>query len=467
MDLKAKLARLTSPAGWKPRPAAPAAAPPPEDASRAERVAWLRARLETMSARSARPKVRVRPRQQAAKPIGLPGRRCDTEHGPVHAVVQCFSPGHRHGEAPVSGGLQANALALAQLALDPSLQAVDPSRLLFFDTETTGLSGGTGILPFLIGVAWFDNGTLWLEQLLLTRLADEPAMLRWLGERIATASGLVSYNGKAFDWPLIRNRFIMTRVAMPAPPPHLDLLHCARRAFKHRLDSCRLTEVEAELLGFHRTDDVDGADIPSLYWDYLRSGDGSILEPIVEHNANDVVALAALTGVLSRGFAGAGTDADPRISLGYAQHAARIKDTGRAARFARAAADAGDTVAADALQLLATVERRRGDPSAAARALEEALAATPPAAAAQIHLGLAKLYEHRLRDPERALRHAREVGRAEGLYGQAKRIARLEKRIERRRSAAVREGGARGRQQRRGSESSADSRRDGPAGGAV
>lgn len=439
MDLKAKLARLPSPAGRKPAPAAsPTTAPPSDDASRSERVAWLRARLDAMSAQSTRPKVRVRQRRQAAEPTGLPGRRCDTEHGPVHAVVQHFSPAHRHGEASVVEGCQADAATLAKLALDRSLETVDPRRLLFIDTETTGLSAGTGVLPFLIGVAWFENGTLWLEQLLLTRLSDEPAMLRWLGGRVANASALVSYNGKAFDWPLIRTRFIMSRVEMPSVPPHLDLLHCARRAFKHRLDTCRLVEVESELLGFRRIDDVDGADIPSLYWHYLRSGDGTILEPILEHNAHDVVALAALTGFLSRGFAGCSRDADPRLSLGFAQHAARIQDTERAVRFARAAADAGDAVAIDALQLLATVERRRGDPSAAARALEEALVVAAPGAAAHLHLGLAKLFEHRLRDPERALVHARQVGHAEEESARTKRIARLEKRIGRRRRASGR-----------------------------
>jgi hypothetical protein len=328
--------------------------------------------------------------------------------------------------------------ALAQLALDPALRHVDPSRLLFVDTETTGLSGGTGTLPFLVGVAWFDGGGLWLEQLLLTRIGDESAMLRWLGTRLASASALVSYNGKAFDWPLLRNRYIMSRLEIPPVPPHLDLLHCARRAFKHRLDTCRLTDVEAELLGFVRIDDVDGADIPSLYWETLRSGDGTILEPILEHNAHDVVALAALAGFLARGFAGPGEGADPRVCLGYAQHAARIRDPGRAARFARAAADANAPVASDALLLLATLERQRGDPLSAAQVLEEALNNATPATAARLHLGLAKLYEHRLRGPEEALAHARRARGAEDESARAKRIARLERRIERKKSAAAR-----------------------------
>ena len=113
-------------------------------------------------------------------------------------------------------------------------------------------------------------------------------MLRRLGERIAAASCLVSYNGKTFDWPLLRTRFIMNRIPAPELPPHLDLLHCTRRVLKPSMGSVRLTEVERELLGFYREDDVDGALIPGLYLSYLRGGDPEPLSGVLEHNRHDL-----------------------------------------------------------------------------------------------------------------------------------------------------------------------------------
>src|SRR5690606_7306009 len=106
---------------------------------------------------------------------------------------------------------------------------------------------------------------------------EEAPMLRRLAERVEGASCLVSYNGKSYDWPLLRNRFVLNRVPVAAPPAHLDLLHCARRIFKRRLGQVRLVHLEAQVLGMHREHDIDGAEIPQRFWDFVRSADGSAL----------------------------------------------------------------------------------------------------------------------------------------------------------------------------------------------
>ena len=106
--------------------------------------------------------------------------------------------------------------------------------MLFLDTETTGLAGGTGTVPFLVGLAWFEGRSLRVHQLFLRRLGEEAPMLRVLAERMAEPPAWSTYNGKSFDWPLLRTRFVLNRVPTPAELPHLDLLHCARRVFKHR-----------------------------------------------------------------------------------------------------------------------------------------------------------------------------------------------------------------------------------------
>ena len=116
------------------------------------------------------------------------------------------------------------------------------------DTETTGLSGGTGTLPFLIGTARFeDDGRFLVEQLFLRRPGEEAPMLHWLASQLAATTCLVTYNGKSFDWPLLRSRFVMNRVPVPPLPPHLDLLHCARRVFARRNLGARLTDTRKRL----------------------------------------------------------------------------------------------------------------------------------------------------------------------------------------------------------------------------
>src|SRR5713101_5508341 len=178
----------------------------------------------------------------------------------------------------------------------------DLSRWLFLDTETTGLAGGTGTYAFLVGIAWWDAGGLQLEQFFLRDFSEEHSLLHELTARIAERPVLVTFNGKSFDWPLLENRFTMTRkIAVPRLAAHLDLLHPSRALWKMRLGSVRLVDLErrvldAARLGWHRQDDVLAALIPQHYFDYLRGGPAEPLAAVVRHNQMDLRGLAALVG---------------------------------------------------------------------------------------------------------------------------------------------------------------------------
>src|SRR5258708_7607182 len=178
----------------------------------------------------------------------------------------------------------------------------DPSKWLFLDTETTGLAGGTGTYAFLIGLAWWDAGALQVEQFFMRDFGDEHAILHEVASRIAERPVLVTFNGKAFDWPLLENRFTMTRsIPVPRLAAHLDLLHPARALWKLRLGSVRLVELErhvldAARLGWHRAEDVLAALIPQHYFDYLRRGPAAPLAAVVRHNQMDLRGLAAIMG---------------------------------------------------------------------------------------------------------------------------------------------------------------------------
>jgi uncharacterized protein len=176
----------------------------------------------------------------------------------------------------------------------------DPKKWLFLDTETTGLAGGTGTYAFLIGLAWWDAGGLQAEQFFMRDFTEEHSLLRELSERVAERPVLVTFNGKSFDWPLLENRFTMTRsMAVPKLAAHLDLLHPARALWKLRLGSVRLVELErsvldAPRLGWHRENDISSALIPQFYFDYLRGGPAEPLAAVVRHNQMDLRGLAAL-----------------------------------------------------------------------------------------------------------------------------------------------------------------------------
>lgn len=367
----------------------------------------------------------------------LPGAIEETPFGPLHRVHNILEPHYCHGDEPIKGALTVDPALLAKLALDDGLSEVDPEGVLFFDTETTGLAGGTGTIPFLVGLAWFEDESLHVEQLFLRRLGEEVPILQYLAERLRKASLLVTYNGKSYDWPLIRTRFMLNRVPMPSPPPHLDLLHCARRVFKSRMGSVRLTEMEAQWLGYHREFDVDGALIPGLYLDFVRASDpkgaeGAALAPVIEHNGNDLAALAALLGKMGRHFEAPVLSDDPRDTFGYARVAERAKDQERAAKFAEAAADGADedALAVQARLLQARTARRRKQVEAELEALRQALAlAADEWQTAEVSLALSKCHEHRTKRFDEALRYARDTAHAEGEEAQEKRIARLERKI--------------------------------------
>ena len=170
-----------------------------------------------------------------------------------------------------------------------------PSPALYIDTETTGLSGGSGTLAFLVGVAEVKTTGIQLTQFLMTSFGAEAALLSELGACVSEERRLVSYNGKSYDLPLLASRYRMQGLVSPFDEQeHLDLLHPIRRLFGKRWEDCRLTTVERRLLGFSRQDDLPGAEAPEAWFSYLQRGDGGRLIKVVEHNRQDILSLAVI-----------------------------------------------------------------------------------------------------------------------------------------------------------------------------
>lgn len=173
-------------------------------------------------------------------------------------------------------------------------------RKVYIDTETTGLSGGSGTIVFLTGIAWVEDDHLISAQWLITRFSAEVAMLEALTQSLTDNDQLVSYNGKSFDLPLLITRCRMQAIRPTWQAlPHLDLLHPVRRLFKHCWPDCKLITAEELLLHYYRTDDLPGAEAPQAWFDFVRFKLATRLIKIVEHNYWDVVSLAAVQGYLA------------------------------------------------------------------------------------------------------------------------------------------------------------------------
>ncbi|HEY4529419.1 MAG TPA: ribonuclease H-like domain-containing protein [Luteimonas sp.] len=206
-----------------------------------------------------------------------------------------ISPGLRYHEEWVPWTPGEDELPLAGIGQEPVRRA----DVLAFDTETTGLAGGTGTRAFMIGAADWRDGGLRIRQLCITRLAAEDAMLDAFARWLRPETVLLSYNGKSYDRPLLSTRYRLARMADPLPAlRHVDLLHPMRRRYRTVWANCRLATAERELLGVLREDDLPGSEAPGAWLAYLRGGSASKLRRVGLHNAQDLRSLCGLLEAL-------------------------------------------------------------------------------------------------------------------------------------------------------------------------
>jgi len=330
-----------------------------------------------------------------------------TPRGDVFIVEQVYLPDYCHGISPILCSLPLTLIS--QWANDPHLADMPLSKFAFLDTETSGLSGGTGTYAFMIGIARFVDDQFILRQFFMRDPAEEPAMLETIAQFLAPAQVLVTFNGKAFDAPLLATRYRLHHIPVPFQDyAHLDLLPLARRLWRDRLESRALKYLEQHVLGLTRSvEEVQGYEIPWLYFDYLRTGDARPLAGVFYHNAMDVVAMAALLAhvneMLQNPYEGRveyGLDfiALGKLfeDLGHWEEAARLFECGLELNLTEA--DFGLAV-----KRLSILQKKRGDFNEAIR-LWEAAAANGHIYA---HIEMAKYYEHKCRDVKTALQWTR------------------------------------------------------------
>ena len=330
-----------------------------------------------------------------------------TPTGETFVAEQVFAADYRHGQAGILP--EARFEALSAWAKEARFRDLPLEAYAFLDTETSGLAGGTGTYAFLVGVGRFIEGEFRLRQFFMRDPAEEAALLEGLTGFLAPCQALVTFNGKAFDAPLLNTRYALHQIPCPFTDyAHLDLLPLARRLWRDRLPSRALKYLEENVLSAPRSlEEVPGYEIPYLYFDYLRTRDARPLKGVFYHNAMDVVAMAALlshvAAMLADPFSemvehGLDVIALAKLfeDLGEWDKAARLFERGLEMELPQADFEL-------AVERLSRLQKRRGDLETAVRLWEQA--ADRGHVYAQVEL--AKHYEHRRRDYRQALEWTR------------------------------------------------------------
>lgn len=231
----------------------------------------------------------------------VPGELVNGPDGGFYHVRHEYPLELEHGCVTLGSVLETIPAHVALSACDDELADFDPRTAVFVDVETAGLAGGTGTVAFLIGLGYFDNGSFRIEQCFMRDFDDEEFMLEYLSPLLGRFQSVVTYNGKSFDLPLLRTRFITNRQPFRLEgAPHFDLLHASRRFWKVRLKDCSLGNVERTILNVVRRGDVPSWEVPQRWFDYLRTRDAQPLAGVFLHHEYDILSLVGLTAWLSR-----------------------------------------------------------------------------------------------------------------------------------------------------------------------
>ena len=290
-------------------------------------------------------------------------------------------------------------------ACDPGFTGTswDIKKLLFLDTETTGLSGGAGTVAFEIGLGYIENNCMVIRQYVMRDYSEEAAMLEDIAKLFSRFNTLVTFNGKTFDIPLLESRMIMHRIRLHISEyPHFDLLHACRRVYKLRLKRCSLSALEEAVLGEGRVDDLPGALVPQRYFDYIKTREFALLGDVLHHNLQDVKSLAALTGHLCAVYRQPEQLEYPQDLFGVAK---TLQKGGKEQRARHCYRILGHSSMSSQAHLhLAASYKRDKDWNEALSVWQTMIANAEGGTLPYIEL--AKYYEHAVKDNQRALRYA-------------------------------------------------------------
>lgn len=354
------------------------------------------------------------------------GCEVETPAGKHWEFERLWPAHHRHGSADVGALCELPPDLLSVLSQNEDW-STPPARWTFLDTETSGLAGGSGTVAFLVGCGSITERGFELRQFFMRDHGEEPSLLHALEDYLSAYDVVITYNGKAFDIPLLETRYRMNR-RKPCFTRlrHVDLLHSSRRLWRLALSSCRLQDLESRILGVERHGDPGGAAIPQLYFEWLHTRNFRPLWPVFTHNAIDILSLACLTAVVPQAFRDPSrlTNGAEMVGLARWLKSESKLEESLALFDAALARPLPDALAWETLWHAADLDRKLGrHDSALARWTELSTAPNPYRARAYERLAIH--YERRERNPVMALEMTRAARALDDTPSLAKRESRL------------------------------------------
>jgi uncharacterized protein YprB with RNaseH-like and TPR domain len=389
MDLKERLNRLTSVSKSQPE-------------EKSQILSDLRQRLDRLlEPKKTYRKKTIVPIEQLVK-----GEVISTPEGEAFLTKEHFPAHYRYGEMALVDILSIPTYPAHLLSRDERLKELDFRKALFLDTETTGLSGGTGTFAFMVGLGFFQEDKFLVHQFFMRDYSEERASLSLLKNIVDSFQFLVTFNGRHYDIPLLETRFILSHMASKIREmPNFDLLYPSRKIWKGAYENCRLVTLESRLLGIERTDDIPSEWIPYLYFDYIQTGDASKIQQVFYHNQMDILSMVALAGRIHLVYHDPQA-AQPRkgiehFALGrlYWEHGQREKAI---PCFEIALKRCDDDLSWEVMKWLSRAFKKTGQ-SERARSLWEEMLDWPYKKDTFPYVELAKYNEHRLKDWDRAM----------------------------------------------------------------
>ncbi len=396
-----------------------------------EQLAILRRRIAKIDRKYAKPSAKPPPAVHPPPPVSqLPFDEVETPHGRHYETEKLYERHRRHGSIGIAD-LEDMSADLLEPISSGQIRSTPVEKWCFLDTETTGLAGGSGTYAFLIGVGRVTPQGFRIRQFFMREFGEEPSQLSALQEHLKQFEVLITYNGRTYDQPLLETRFRMVRQRPPfSTLEHLDLLFGARRLWNLRFDSCRLVDLENQILGVERQGDLPGELIPYFYFEYLRTHEIFRLMPIFHHNAIDILTLACLTAIVPQAF-----HSPERVQFSHGAEMVGLARWWRqAGQHENALAlfrqalerDLHDELLFRTMWDIAALEKKLGREHAALPMLTDLAGSRNPWRAAAF-TELAKYYEHRERNHAMALEMARNAFDLDPCEALTRRIARLEK----------------------------------------
>lgn len=320
-----------------------------------------------------------------------------------------YESSHTIGSVPIKNIFEKDINSLKNLCMCNADDIIHLEDVVFFDTETTGLGTGTSTAAFLIGTGYFEGDKFITKQFLMNDYHQESSMIASLNEILEGHRAVVSYNGKAYDSHIVNSRSIINRLPRLLDEKiHLDLLHSTRRLYKRRLPSCSMSSIEQSIIGVHRVDDIPGSEIPEIFFNYIKYKDDTMLKKVVEHNLQDITSMVAIADTLMYAYENPTKLAyrDDIFSQGLIFEKLNFPDK------AKLCYNVLENYP-PARQQIAGIAKKEGDFYGALEHFAHLSKMQLFDATADIEL--AKIYEHSLKDYEKALHHANKALEKAGL----------------------------------------------------